>query len=47
MIKRVGSWVAMRPELQHIVDEAARVLDADTTLEDTDFNLIAYGTQRF
>ena len=37
----------MRPELQHIVDEAARILGADTTLEDTDFNLIAYGTQRF
>ena len=37
----------MRPELQHIVDEAARVLDADTTLEDRDFNLVAYGTQRF
>jgi hypothetical protein len=37
----------MRPELQHIVDKAARVLGADTTLEDTDFNLIAYGTQRF
>ena len=37
----------MRPELQHIVDEAARVLGADTTLEDTDFNMIAYGTQRF
>lgn len=37
----------MRPELQDIVDEASRVLDADTTLEDRDFNLIAYGTQRF
>lgn len=37
----------MRPELQDIVDEAARVLRADTTLEDTDFNLVAYGTQRF
>ena len=37
----------MRPELQEIVDEASRVLEADTTLEDTDFNLIAYGTQRF
>lgn len=37
----------MRPELQDIVDEAARVLDADTTLEDTEFNLVAYGTQRF
>jgi sugar diacid utilization regulator len=37
----------MRPELQHIVDEASRVLGADTTLEDKDFNLIAYGTQRF
>ncbi len=37
----------MRPELQEIVDEASRVLGADTTLEDTDFNLIAYGTQRF
>jgi hypothetical protein len=37
----------VRPELQDIVDEAARVLKADTTLEDTDFNLVAYGTQRF
>ena len=37
----------MRPELQDIVDEAARVLQADTTLEDKDFNLVAYGTQRF
>jgi sugar diacid utilization regulator len=37
----------MRPELQDIVDEAARILRADTTLEDTDFNLVAYGTQRF
>ncbi|MET0695621.1 MAG: helix-turn-helix domain-containing protein [Propionibacteriaceae bacterium] len=37
----------MRPELQDIVDEASRVLGADTTLEDKDFNLIAYGTQRF
>ena len=37
----------MRPELQDIVDEAARILRADTTLEDRDFNLVAYGTQRF
>ena len=37
----------MRPELQHIVDEAARVLGADITLEDKDFNMIAYGSQRF
>lgn len=37
----------MRPDLQDIVDEAARILRADTTLEDQNFNLIAYGTQRF
>lgn len=37
----------MRPELQEIVDEASSALGADTTLEDTDFNLIAYGNQRF
>lgn len=37
----------MRPELQDIVDEAAKVLGADVTLEDRDFNLVAYATQRF
>lgn len=37
----------MRPELQDIVDEASTVLEADTTLEDTDFNLVAYANQRF
>ncbi|MFL6027118.1 MAG: PucR family transcriptional regulator [Friedmanniella sp.] len=37
----------MRPELQDIVDEAARVLSADVTLEDRGFNLVAYATQRF
>ena len=37
----------MRPELQDVVDEAAAVLGADTTLEDVEFNLIAYGSQRF
>ena len=37
----------MRPELQDIVDEASKVLDADTTLEDREFNLVAYGSQRF
>lgn len=35
----------MRPELQDIVDEVSRLLRADTTLEDRDFNLIAYGQQ--
>lgn len=37
----------VRPELQDIVDEAAKVLAADVTLEDRDFNLVAYATQRF
>jgi hypothetical protein len=37
----------VRPELQDIVDEAAEVLAADITLEDRDFNLVAYATQRF
>ena len=37
----------VRPELQDIVDEASAALGADTTLEDTDFNLVAYGDQRF
>lgn len=37
----------MRPELQDIVDEAAKALGADITLEDRDFNLVAYATQRF
>lgn len=37
----------MRPELQDVVDEASTLLGADTTLEDVDFNLIAYGCQRF
>ncbi len=37
----------MRPELQDVVDEASAVLGADTTLEDVEFNLIAYGSQRF
>jgi len=37
----------VRPELQDIVDEAAKALGADVTLEDRDFNLVAYATQRF
>ena len=37
----------MRPELQDIVDEASKVLGADTTLEDRELNLVAYGSQRF
>jgi len=37
----------MRPELQDIVDEAAEVLGADITLEDRDFNLVAYARQRY
>jgi len=37
----------VRPELQDIVDEAAEVLAADITLEDRDFNLVAYATHRF
>ncbi len=40
------SGYAMRPELQDIVDEAARLLGAPTTLEDREFHLIAFGTQR-
>lgn len=36
----------VRSELQAIVDEAARVLDAPITLEDVRFNLVAYGSQR-
>lgn len=36
----------MRPELQGIVDEAARLLDAPITLEDRAFDLVAYGSQR-
>ncbi|SDS84231.1 PucR C-terminal helix-turn-helix domain-containing protein [Friedmanniella luteola] len=36
----------MRPELQDIVDETSRLLRADVTLEDRDFNLVGYGTQR-
>lgn len=35
----------MRPELQDIVDETSRLLKAATTLEDREFNLIAFGTQ--
>lgn len=37
----------MRPELQDVVDEASALLGADTTLEDVEFTLIAYGSQRF
>ncbi|MHA3704121.1 PucR family transcriptional regulator [Jatrophihabitans sp. YIM 134969] len=36
----------MRPELQGIVEEAARLLGAPITLEDRNFDLVAYGTQR-
>ena len=36
----------MRPELQEIADEASRILDADVTVEDREFNLVAFGTQR-
>ena len=36
----------MRPELQEIADEASRILDADITIEDREFNLVAFGTQR-
>lgn len=36
----------MRPELQEIADEASRVLHGDVTIEDREFNLIAFGTQR-
>lgn len=35
----------MRPELQDIVDEAARMLGAATTLEDRDYNLVAFAAQ--
>jgi sugar diacid utilization regulator len=35
----------MRPELQDIVDEAARILRSATVLEDLHFNLIAYAVQ--
>ena len=37
---------AVRPELQGIVEEAARLLDAAITLEDRSFDLVAYGVQR-
>ena len=33
-------------ELQEIADEASRILDADITIEDREFNLVAFGTQR-
>ena len=36
----------MRPELQEIADEASRILRADITIEDREFNLVAFGTQR-
>lgn len=36
----------MRPELQGIVEEAARLLHAPITLEDRTFDLVAYGSQR-
>ena len=36
----------MRPELQEIADEASRILGADITIEDREFNLVAFGTQR-
>lgn len=32
----------MRPDLQDVVDEAARLLDAPVTLEDRDFHLVAF-----
>src|SRR6478672_5254030 len=35
----------VRPELQEIADEASRILDADVTVEDREFNLVAFGTQ--
>jgi hypothetical protein len=35
----------VRPELQDIVEEAARLLDQPTTLEDRQFNLIAFAAQ--
>jgi hypothetical protein len=34
--------VAVRPDLQDVVDEAARLLDAPVTLEDRDFHLVAF-----
>lgn len=36
----------MRPELQEIAEEASRILSADITVEDREFNLVAFGTQR-
>lgn len=36
----------MRIDLQDIADEASRILHADTTVEDRDFNLVAYGNQQ-
>lgn len=36
----------MRPELQEIADEASRILGADITIEDREFNLVAFGSQR-
>ena len=36
----------VRPELQGIVEEAARLLAAPITLEDRGFDLVAYGSQR-
>jgi hypothetical protein len=36
----------VRPELQEIADEASRILEADVTVEDREFNLVAFGTQR-
>jgi sugar diacid utilization regulator len=38
--------MAVRPELQEIADEASRILDADVTVEDREFTLVAFGTQR-
>lgn len=35
----------MRPELQEIADEASRILLGDVTIEDREFNLVAFGTQ--
>lgn len=35
----------MRPDLQDLVDEVSRLLSAPTTLEDRDFNLVAFGSQ--
>lgn len=36
----------VRPELQDIVDEVSRLLDAPTLLEDSTYNLIAFAAQR-